>query len=143
MEVVIFQVAGQRFGVRSSCVSQIVRAATLTPAVRPARGVLGLLNLRGKPVVVFDVRQLLAAEAVPLQASDHLIVLQLASRMLALRAEQTEGLQMLPTGELDAASGVLANCDAVEGIVQAGERLVILLDPNKLLPENSLLRAEI
>src|SRR5262249_13161091 len=89
LELLICEVAGQRFGLSLAEVREIIRAVPPVPvtralappstgggesrARRPA-GVEGLINLRGNVIPVLDVRSRLRLAAKPLEHTDHLII---------------------------------------------------------------------
>jgi two-component system chemotaxis response regulator CheV len=132
VEIVVFEAAGQFFGVRSALVRQIVRAATLSAAPHAHPAIQGILNLRGQVVAVFDVRWLLNAPATPLAPTDHFIVTESAGRWLALRADRAVELAKIPSGSVTPAEGVAPDWRTVAGVAKINDRLVLLIDPAEL-----------
>ena len=132
IEILLFRAASRRCGVPSLLVQQVVRAVTLTPTSKSRHDILGLLNLRGQAIPVFDLRQLLTSKTGPLQPDEHLVVLQADGQSLALRADQAEGLSHVRASEIQSPGSDWVGCTAIEGIVNVGEELVLLLDPLKL-----------
>ena len=57
IEILVFEINGQRFGIRAVDVVEVLRAATLTPLPTAPSLIEGLLNLRGRVVPVLDVRE--------------------------------------------------------------------------------------
>ena len=57
IEILVFEINGQRFGIRAVDVVEVLRAATLTPLPSAPSVIQGLLNLRGHVVPVLNVRE--------------------------------------------------------------------------------------
>ncbi len=132
VEIVIFEVAGHCFGVRSTDVREIVRAATLSAAPQTHPAIQGILNLRGQVVAVYDLRNLLQIPETPLAHTDHLIVTHAGDHLLALRADRALELVRLPPDRIESAAGVVQNWNAVSGVAKIGDRLVLLVEPDQL-----------
>jgi purine-binding chemotaxis protein CheW len=132
IEIVVFEVAGQRFGVRVAHVREIVRAATLSAAPGADPAIKGMLNLRGQIVAVFDVRAPLGLPAAPLEHTEHLIVTEVGGEWIALRTDRALDLVRLPAGAIRSAGSVVNAWEAVEGVAQVNGRLVLIVDPGRL-----------
>jgi purine-binding chemotaxis protein CheW len=131
-EIVVFDAAGQWFGVPSEQVVTIVRAPTLAMAPQCHPAIKGIMNLHGQIVAVFDVRYLLQLPGSPLAPSDHIIVTRSSDHWLALRADRAVELVTVTPERLAAASEVLPDWHAVTGVAKWAEHLVLLVDPQKL-----------
>jgi chemotaxis signal transduction protein len=94
VEIVVYEVAEQRFGVRASHVREIVRAATLSAAPGANPAIKGLLNLRGQIVAVFDVRAPLALPSAPLEHTEHLIVTEVGGPLAPIGKDHSPGGRM-------------------------------------------------
>jgi purine-binding chemotaxis protein CheW len=57
-----FEIGGERYAVEVLRVHQVLNAAGIDPLLGAARGVLGAIMSRGRPVPVFDLRSLLGLE---------------------------------------------------------------------------------
>ena len=90
IEILVFEVEGQQFGVRSADVVQVLRAASLSPLPQAPEAIEGVLNLRGSLVPVLDTRRLLGLPAKVMQHTDHLIVVIAAGQVVTLRRSRYE-----------------------------------------------------
>lgn len=98
-EILVFDLAGRHFGLRTSVVREVVRAATLNKPPTEPRLVEGLLNLRGEIVPVVDLRAVLGLPPKERRHQDHFIVAELAGRFLALRVDRASELVNVPDSE--------------------------------------------
>ena len=74
-QVVVFRMQGESFGVDIFRVNEIIRLHRITPLPNSADHLLGLVNLRGKTVPVFDLRRRLGLPtAEPTEASRIVVV---------------------------------------------------------------------
>ena len=98
VEALVFRVAGQSFGLPLERVSEVVRMRPVTRLPRAPAGVLGVVDLRGKVIGVFD------PPAKTPRATDEsrgphqrLVVLRTSAGDAALRVDQVVGVQRLST----------------------------------------------
>ena len=140
VEVVVFEIDSQRFGVTSDCVRELVRAVAITALPGAPVGVDGVIDVRGSIVPVFDLRPRLALSAAAVRASEQFLLCSVeALGLVALRADRVVEIRQvadvpLPTGSTRDAlvtslvrlpDGVVVLCDL--GAVLSGsdfERLV-------------------
>jgi purine-binding chemotaxis protein CheW len=61
LELVVFVLAGERYGIESRFVREVARLVRFTPVPGTPAFVLGITNLRGEILALFDLRQLLGA----------------------------------------------------------------------------------
>jgi purine-binding chemotaxis protein CheW len=107
LEVLVFEMAGQRYALAAGDVRELLRAVALTPVPGAPPGVEGAINLRGSVVPVYDLRPYFRLPAKALELSDHLIVARLGQRSVALRVDQALDLvQIERTAITDEASAL-------------------------------------
>ncbi len=134
-QLVVFRMEGESFGVEIFKVNEIIRLQQITPIPNSPRHLLGLVNLRGKTIPVFDLRCRLGMPlAVPTNKSRIMVVEAEGERIGVVVDEVTEVLSIQsderePTPEL--LSGHTDDC--VTEIVKHDSRLITLLDLDKVL----------
>jgi purine-binding chemotaxis protein CheW len=134
-EVLLFTLDGQRYGLPSADVRELVRAARLTPLPRAPDVVEGLLNLRGELLPVLDLRRRFRLPARPLSPMDHFIVARAGPRTVVLRVDRAEGMLNLEAGTWDETAGELPGVGYVAGAVKLEEGLVLVHDLRTFLSE--------
>ena len=135
VEILVFEVSGQRYGLPSCDVREVLRALTLTPPPEASGLIEGLFNLRGTVVPVLDIRKRFGLPAKPFEHTDHLIVFQVGERVVAVRADKAEGLVQLATSDVDGARGILPGMETIAGVAKLPDGLVFLHSFHGLIPE--------
>ena len=135
-EILVFEVEGQHFGVRSADVVQVLRAASLSHLPQSPEAIEGVLNLRGCLVPVLDTRRLLGLPAKGMQHTDHLIVVIAGGQVLTLRADRATSLVRLESDQSVAAQAG-AHVHVIEFIAKTSAGLVHVLDPQRLLSDQA------
>ena len=136
IEILIFEVEGQHFGVRSTDVVQVLRAASLSPLPQAPDTIEGVLNLRGCLVPVLDTRRLLGLPAKGMQHTDHLIVVIAGGQVVTLRADRATNLVRLESDQAEAAQAA-AHVHVIEFVAKTSAGLVHVLDPQRLLSDQA------
>lgn len=86
-DYVVFAIDGQWCAVPLASVRRIVRAAAVTPVPDGPAGLLGVLDLHGDLVPVFDLRDALGCAPKALRASDRFLIVQNGAGLQGIRAD--------------------------------------------------------
>lgn len=134
-EVLIFELDGARYGLPAHCVRQIVRAVLPTPLPGLGHGAAleGLIDLHGEVVPLFDVRARFGLPARQLRPGDQLVVLELRSRTVALRADAVLGLESIDETLRAEVAGLTGPFPHLAGVLRLGDGLVLLQDLEQFL----------
>ena len=118
LEMLVFEVGGQRHGVASTAVCEVLPAVTLTPISGVSRLVEGVVNVRGSILPVVDVRVWLGLETRPIEPTDHMIVMRVGDRSAVLRVDRAVELISLARGEIEAANGLQSAAGSISGFAK-------------------------
>lgn len=132
IEILVFEVAGRRFGILGAHVREVVRAVALHSVGDSAGRIDGMLNLRGQVVPVFNLRAWFDLPAKAIAPTDLLIVCQAGNNLLALRVDGEADLQIVATSDLEPPPAVMPTAGIVEVVAKSAEGLVLLLDPARI-----------
>ena len=136
-QYVLFRAGTEEYGLPISRVSSIIRFETVTPVPRAPRGVLGVIDLRGRVIPIVDLgRKLFGTSFEPLPRS-RIIVTESDDGPVGLAVDGASEVATFVQDDLmPAPSGAVAPdiADAFEAVVHLGERLIILLDLDRILP---------
>jgi len=137
-QYVLFHLGAEEYGLPIKRVQSIIRYEEPTSVPRAPAGVDGVFNLRGQVIPLVDLgRLLLGVPLVPTPAA-RIIVTEGGVGAVGLAVDAVREVAAFAEDDiLPAPAEVLGpeTSDAFEGVVSHGERLVILLDPDKALPK--------
>jgi purine-binding chemotaxis protein CheW len=105
VEVLVFEAAGQRYGLEASAVREVVRAVAVTPLPGAPPAVEGVINVRGRVVPVLGARARFGLPAREPGPDDHLIVTDLGGRVVALRVDRALGLARVSPAAVEGGEG--------------------------------------
>jgi purine-binding chemotaxis protein CheW len=100
LDVLIFEIAGQRHGLLSADIVELLPALSILPITGNASGMNGVINLRGTIVPVVEVRRSLGLPARPLALSDHFIVVRNGDVQRVLHVDHATELVRLDASAL-------------------------------------------
>ena len=99
-ELLLFEIDNGTFGVPTSSVREVLRAAALFPLPEYPALVEGGLNLRGEIVPVVDGRILLARDRKPIDPADHMIVVRNQAHCIAIHVDRAISLTVIAQDDL-------------------------------------------
>jgi purine-binding chemotaxis protein CheW len=128
LEVLEIEISGQRYGLPTSDIIEIVRAATLIKLPKVPPIVEGIVNFHGKVVPVLDVRKRFRLPAKQIEHTDHLIVARAGSRLVALRADRALEILRLDRADIADTAKVAPNAQYVTGVAKLPDGLLLIHD---------------
>jgi purine-binding chemotaxis protein CheW len=133
LDVVVFELAGQLFGLAASNVRELVRAVAVVPLPRAPAVVKGIINLRGRVVPVLDVRARFGLPPRDVEPPDHLVVARTGERLVALHVDRATDLVRLNAADLEAARGLVPGAEYVALVAKVPNNLVLIHDLSTFL----------
>jgi purine-binding chemotaxis protein CheW len=127
-EVLIFEVGGQRYGLPSSTVKELVRAVAVVPLPKAPAIIEGVINLRGTLVPVLNIRARFRLPMKSLEHTDHFIVGWSGERLVALRVDRAIDLVQVNADDFQDAKGVVPGAEYVAWLAKLSEDLVVIHD---------------
>ncbi len=139
LQLLTFHLGSESYGVDIRRVQEIRGFGPVTPLPQLPPDVLGVLNLRGAIVPIIDLRARFSIERVAPTSVTVIIVLSVrtaaGSREFGLVVDGVSDVTDIRDGEMKAAPDLAASVglDCIVGLVQSGDRMVIVLDVDRLL----------
>ena len=136
LQLVGFRVGQQSYALPISDVREIVRLPEITAVPQSPAHVAGVMNLRGRILPVVDLRKRFG-HAPESSLRNRVLVVALESKLIGLLVDAaSEVLKIMPS-EIEPSPELFGQSSEryVTGVAKHMGRLVILLDPGKLLPE--------
>jgi purine-binding chemotaxis protein CheW len=137
LEVLVFQVAGERYAFESGWVAQVLPMQPITMIPGVPSYIVGIFALAGEAVAVLDLRSLLGLPLAQLAEATALIVLRGAESEFAVLAEAIAGVQRYPADCLGQHLPGLAERAASYLQAVAPDRTAIL-DAGQMLADSTL-----
>lgn len=135
MEVLIFQLSGQRYGVCVADVREVLRAVTFAPLPKAPAFVEGVINLRGALLPVLDIRMRFRLAPRPPAVSDHLVVAAAGDRLVALRVDGATDLITVDPEMIESPARVVSGTAYVTGVAKLPDGLVLIHDLRTFLSQ--------
>lgn len=144
LQIVGLRVGRETYGVPISLVREIVRVPEITAVPNSQKHIEGVINLRGKIISVIDLRKRFGEIEVETSKKNRIVVVELENRTVGLIVNAASEVLRIPPADVEPPSSVfLSNyIDYVTGVGKLKDRLVILLDLNKLLSNRELRHLE-
>ncbi len=139
-----FIMAEEEYGVDILCVQEIRGWESATPIPNAPAHIKGVINLRGTIVPIVDLRQCFGLEAIEYTAVTVVIVLKVetvkGSRIMGIVVDAVSDVYTLAESEMKPAPdlGDEVNTDFIRGLVNVDEKMVILLEIDRLLSMEEL-----
>jgi len=128
VEVVVFEIGGQRYGLPAADVQELLRAVAVVPMPRAPAIVKGVINLRGRVVPVLDIRSRFGLPARDIEPADHLIVAHAGPRLVALHVDRAVDLVPLNAADVEDARGLVPGTDYVSWVARRDTDLILIHD---------------
>jgi len=139
-----FMLAGEEYGVDILRVQEIKGWGKVTPIPNTPDYVRGVMNLRGTIVPIIDLRKRFNLESIEYGPTTVVIVLRVESegcdRIMGIVVDAVSDVYAVPNEELRASPdfGGEVNVEFVKGLATVDEKMVIMLNIDKLLNSDEL-----
>ena len=140
--IVTFKVDGRSFGVDVASVREIKGWQPTTPLPNAALHVLGVINLRGAIIAVYDLRRRLGLGASTISRSSVVIVVDLGERLAGHLVDAVSDIVDIQVSALRPAPEIAGEGDDIlQALVVKGDDVVALLDLASVIRESMGLAA--
>ena len=137
LQCVTFTLEDETYGINVMQVQEVLREVEVAPVPGAPPYVLGIINLRGNVVSVIDAR---TRFGLPTKDSDdmtRIIVIEAQQQIIGILVDSVAEVVDIKRSEIDTAPSVGNSETAkyIDGVVSRGDKLLILVDLNKLLSD--------
>ena len=135
LQLVVFNVGKELYGVGIDKVQEIVRAPEVTEVPDAPEFLEGVINLRGRVVPVIDFRKRVRLQGIEKTKSTRVLITENRRSQVGLLVDSvSEVLKVRPDSVEDPPEMISAiGVEYITGIVKTEEKLIILLDIKKIL----------
>ena len=136
LQLVIFRIADEEFGLDIAQVREIIRMQEITPMPKAPQFIEGVINLRGQVIAVMDLSKKLALQAGGRTDKSRIVVVEVGENVLGLIVDEVPEVLRIAENNIEPAPEVFesrVHSDFIRGVGKCEQRLIILLDVNKIL----------
>jgi len=143
VQLVVFKLGKEEYAIEINDVREIIKMAKITSVPNAPSFVDGIINLRGKIAVVINLLKRFGTFDENNHKGTHIIISEVNQNSFGIVVDDVSEVLKMSKQDIKKAPGVIAakiHADYIEGIglLDKGERLLILLNINKILSEKEL-----
>ncbi|MDR1242937.1 MAG: chemotaxis protein CheW [Deltaproteobacteria bacterium] len=140
IQLVTFSIGEEEFGVDILKVQEIIRTMEITKVPRAQAFVEGVINLRGKVIPIIDLRRRFGLNSKAHDKHTRIIVIEINNMIVGFVVDSVSEVLRIPSGTVEPPPPVVAGMDSeyINGVGKLQDRLLILLDLDKLLSSEDL-----
>jgi purine-binding chemotaxis protein CheW len=144
-QLVVFEIAGECYGVEIGRVQEIDRLQPITVVPQVPSFIQGIFNLRGRVTPVVDLRKRLGLTNAEATSRTRIVVVKTEQEWVGLIVDAVSEVLRIPRDCVEPPSSMVVSTDAafVRGIAKLQERLIILLDLERVLNKDFLFAASV
>jgi purine-binding chemotaxis protein CheW len=135
MQLVVFDLATEYYGVDIGDVREIIRMQTVTRVPGAPPFVEGIINLRGQVIPVVDLRKRLELDVSEQTADSRIVWVTINNQDVGVIVDAVTEVLRIPVSSIEPPSSMVSSVesDYLRGIAKLEDRLIILLDMGKVL----------
>jgi purine-binding chemotaxis protein CheW len=135
-QMVVLDVGDESYGIPVQRVREIIRVPPITRVPNGPAFLEGVINLRGQVIPVMDLRKHLGIPFGDETRRSRVVVSELGRHTVGLMVDGVSQVVMVATTEIEPPPALVAGAadGQVCGVARLGDRLVLFLDPDRVLP---------
>jgi purine-binding chemotaxis protein CheW len=137
IQFVTFKLKDEVYGINVMQVQEVLHITEIAPVPGAPSYVLGIINLRGNVVTVIDTRTRFGLPTTEVDDASRIIVIESEKQVVGILVDAVAEVVELRETDIDAAPnvGTEESSRYIQGVATQDERLLILVDLNKLLTD--------
>jgi len=134
-QLVIFNLANEFYGVDIAAVEGIIKLQAITAVPHAPAFVEGVTNLRGQVLPVIDLRRRFGLASAEATQDSRIVTVDVTGQKLGMVVDGVSEVIRVSDEAIDPPSPLVATVDSafITGIARVAERLIILLDLERVL----------
>lgn len=143
IQIVVFSVEKEIYGVPIDAVQEIVRVPDVTAVPDAPAFFEGVINLRGRIIPVVDLRARLRLAHTERTKSTRVLITENGGRVIGLMVDAVLEVRKLQPGAVEQPPEMIAavGIEYITGVAKLGERLIIFLELEKILSISDMKKA--
>ncbi|MDR7666684.1 chemotaxis protein CheW [Methanosarcina sp. Z-7115] len=141
LHLVTFELSGEEFGVDIMQVSEVIPVPRITRIPQAPECIKGLINLRGKILVVIDLNKRLGFSSKETDSLSRIIIVEIRDIVIGMLVNSVKEVIKLPLSSIEPTPEMIKskiNAEYLNGVGKTGNRLLILLNLARVLGEEEI-----
>jgi purine-binding chemotaxis protein CheW len=140
-QMVLFELGAETYGLDIATVHEIIRMQSITKVPKAPVYVEGVINLRGKVIPVIDIGKRFGFEKRDTAKNKRIVVVYSQDRTLGIIVDAVTEVLRIPNDLVEPVSDIVTkgNAEYLQGIAKLPDKMVIFLELEKLLAEDTAL----
>lgn len=140
VQLVVFRLGSEEYGVDIHQVREIIRVPSITRVPRAKDFIEGIFNLRGGVIPVLNLRRRLGFADVDVSEDERVVVAEIGEHIVGMRVDGVSEVLGVERSQVAPPSPYIVSVDSeyISGIVKLDDRLIILLDLDRVLSVEEL-----
>ncbi|MDT3700366.1 MAG: chemotaxis protein CheW [Thermincola sp.] len=136
-QFVVFRLGSEEYGVPITQVKEINRLTATTKVPRSPKFVEGIINLRGQIIPIIDMKKRFDLPLTEYTGDARIIVIQVYANTFGVEVDSVSEVLRINSQNIEPAPQIVCSIDSkyITGVAKVGERLLILLDLDKMLSD--------
>ena len=134
-QLVVFRLADEDYGLNIETVREIIRLQAVTYVPDSPDFDEGLINLRGSVTPVVELRKRFGVELTEATSQTRIVVVDIGGENIGIIVDEVSEVLWISEDAIEPTSAVITTEDSyyIDGIAKLGDRLLILLDLERVL----------
>jgi purine-binding chemotaxis protein CheW len=139
IQLVVFDLAGERFGTEIERVHEIIRLQEVTQVPRAPEFVEGVINLRGRIVPVVNLRRRFGFPEAEATRAGRIVVVDVAGSTIGMVVDAVAEVARVARAAIEPPAPIVStmNNEFVRGVCKRPDDLIVVLDLERVLGEQS------
>jgi purine-binding chemotaxis protein CheW len=141
LQMINFTLGGDEYAVEIQKVREVINFRELTPLPKAPSFVKGIINLRGEVIPVIDLREKLGLAHEAYSALTNVIIVEIGRKAVGVVVDDVRHVIRLAPGEVAPSPPFIGGLSGkyVSGVAKIGERLVVVLDMERILSAGEMI----
>jgi len=148
-QFVLFQLAGEDYGVDIYSVQRLIQVPEITRVPRSPSFVAGVVDVRGDIIPVINLKKRFGFENTEVDENGRIVIVEIGDQIVGFLVDGVSEVTRLAKDDIEPPSGVVVSKAGAEFIAGIGKqrtqdrnRLIIVLEPEKVLSEDEQVRLD-
>lgn len=135
-DLFVFHLAGQRYALPLAAAQRVVRAVEVTPLPGAPASVLGVIDVQGHVIPVFNLRQRFGSTERELSPDDQFLIARTACRTVALVIDDAYGVVRRERSALSGSDPLIPGHEQFPAMLRLDDGLALIHDLETFLTQD-------